>query len=274
MGRQLRKGENVSDARARWQLERLREEIRNEKEQHKKLERLRELDRLQRKIRDNREQHKELKKPEPKIVPPLAKVVLPPPIDYTPGDRKLSILICSVKGREKLLQNLVGILGEQTTDDVEVLVEVDNKEITIGAKRNILLRRARGDYVAFVDDDDMISNDYISKILKAIETSPDCCAIEGEIDHIKRIREGKHFRRHRCKQKFIHSIRYNKWFERDRVYYRCPNHLNPIRREFAGQIMFPEKNQGEDKDFSTRILPLLKTEVFIEGIIYYYQAVR
>jgi len=255
---QIRKGENVSDARARWKLERLQQSIRNSKE---------------RRIRNSKERRKKSKKSESKIVLPLAKVVLPSPMDYIPGDKKLSILICSVKGREKLLQNLVGILEEQTTDDVEILVEVDNKEITIGAKRNILLRRARGDYVVFVDDDDMVSNDYISKILKAIETSPDCCAIEGEIDHIKRIRKGKRFHQYRCKQKFIHSIQYNKWYEGDNMYYRCPNHLNPIKRELAGQVMFPEKSQGEDKDFSMSILSLLKTEVYIKGIIYYYRAI-
>lgn len=249
MGRQIRKGENVSEARKRWELEDLQQRIRRGKRNRK------------------------MEKPEPKIVHPPVKVFLPSPIDYIPGDKKLSILICSIKGRERLLRNLVNVLGNQATDDIEILVEVDNKEISIGAKRNILLRKARGDYVVFIDDDDLVSDDYTSKILKAIETSPDCCAIEGEIDHMKRIREGRRFHRHRCTQKFIHSIQYEKWFERDGIYYRCPNHLNPIKRKLVGQIMFPEMNQGEDKDFSLRILSLLKTEVFIKGIIYYYRAV-
>lgn len=196
-------------------------------------------------------------------------LLLPPPIKYISGDKKLSILICSIKGRERELERLLDLLELQTTNDVEILVEVDNKKITIGEKRNILLKRARGDYVTFVDDDDKVSSDYIFKILGAIETSPDCCGIEGEIDHM----QGRRRQRYRCTQKFIHSRKYTKWYEQNKIYYRCPNHLNPIRRELAGQIMFPEKSQGEDKIFSMLILSLLKTEVFIEGIIYYYKAI-
>lgn len=248
MGRQLRKGENISDARRRWRLERLQQKI-SEKEQNRKME-----------------------KPKPKIMVPPAKAVLPPPIDYIPGDKKLSILICSIKSREKLLQNLIEKLEKQITDDVEILVEVDNGKITTGAKRNILLGRARGDYITFVDDDDSVSDDYVSKILGAIKTSPDCCGIEGEITHMKKVGRGRHAIRKRFVQKFIHSIQYDKWFEHNGVYYRCPNHLNPVRREIALQIMFLEKNRGEDKDFSMRLKPFLKVEEYINGVIYFYKA--
>lgn len=239
----LKLGENVTDARKRWRKEEA------------------EIERIKRQKERQLENERKEKS-----------AVIPPPIKYIPGNKKLSVLICSIKGREILLQGLMKILKGQITNDVEILVETDNKEMTTGAKRNILLERARGDYIAFVDDDDIVSDDYVSKILKAIETSPDCCGIEGEIDHIKRMRPGIRYRR-RCKQKFIHSNRYTKWYEQNEIYYRCPNHLNPIKRILAGQIMFPEKNQAEDRDFSLRILQLLKTEVYIEGIIYYYRAV-
>jgi len=42
--------------------------------------------------------------------------------------------------------------------------------MTIGAKRNQLLHRAKGDYVAFVDDDDLVSSDYVNKVLSAVST--------------------------------------------------------------------------------------------------------
>jgi hypothetical protein len=56
------------------------------------------------------------------------------------------------------------------------------------------------------------------------------------------------------------------------VYYRCPNHLNPIKREIALQVMFPELSRGEDRDFSMRVKRLLKKEEYIDGIIYFYKA--
>jgi glycosyltransferase involved in cell wall biosynthesis len=59
---------------------------------------------------------------------------------------------------------------------VEVITEVDNKQITTGAKRNNLLNKAQGKYICFIDDDDHISNDYLRLILEAIESDADCIA--------------------------------------------------------------------------------------------------
>ncbi len=57
---------------------------------------------------------------------------------------------------------------------VEILSIEDNKEISIGAKRQKLLERAIGDYIVFFDSDDLPFNLYTSKILQALESSPDC----------------------------------------------------------------------------------------------------
>lgn len=182
--------------------------------------------------------------------------------------KRLSILICSIQSRKKQLTRLMDVLDLQMKRNVEVLIETDGGQMSIGAKRNKLLSHAQGDYVASVDDDDLVSPNYINKILNAVTTSPDCCSLTGEITHIVRRRK----RRQRVKNVFIHSIRYDHWYEKNEVYFRCPNHLNAIKRELALSVGFLEKNSGEDIDFSTRIFSLLKTEVEINGIIYYYLA--
>ncbi len=174
------------------------------------------------------------------------------------GEYRLSILICSIKGREKKLNRLLEDLKIQQTEDVEILVEIDNKRMTIGAKRNKLLKKAKGDYIAFIDDDDMVSVNYVVKILEALKTNPDCCSLEGLL-----IRPGH-------KYKFLHSIQYKEWFSKNDIYYRCPNHLNSVRRDIVLQIGFPKINNGEDKDYSLRLQKLLKTESKIKGILYYY----
>jgi len=174
--------------------------------------------------------------------------------------KRLSILICSLKNRANQLNSILDNLQKQKTDDIEILVEVDEGKITTGAKRNLLLKRAKGDYIAFIDDDDKVSDDYISKILTAIETNPDCCGIEGLVTFLKR----------RISKTFKHSIQYDSWFEKNNMYHRCPNHLNPVKRELALQIGFQDISTGEDKDYSLRLKPLLKTEERIKGILYYY----
>lgn len=173
---------------------------------------------------------------------------------------RLSILICSLEKRQKQLTALLQDLNEQKTDEVEILINVDNRQKTTGMKRNELLLRAAGDYIAFVDDDDKVAKDYIPRILKAISSNPDCVGMEGLIT----------FASKGITRKFIHSIKYKTWFEKDSIYYRCPNHLNPVKRKLALKAGFPEITVGEDHEYSKNLLPLLTTEEYLENPIYFY----
>lgn len=172
----------------------------------------------------------------------------------------LSILICSLESREDSRNRLLESLRRQDLSKVEVLVEVDKGSTTIGAKRNLLLRRSAGKYICFVDDDDMVTADYVSKILEAVVTGPDCCGMEGML-----ISEDRG-----TAKRFIHTLQCTKWYEKDGVYYRCPNHLSPIKRELALSVGFPEKNVSEDFDYSMKLVGKIKTEVMISGTIYIY----
>ena len=73
---------------------------------------------------------------------------------------------------------------------VEVLTEVDSKQITTGAKRNNLLNKAQGKYICFIDDDDHIYPNYIKLILEAIEWDADCIATTGiyTVDNGRKVR--------------------------------------------------------------------------------------
>ena len=177
--------------------------------------------------------------------------------------KRISLLVCSLESRHRELRHLKNCLAPQLTDAVELLVNVDRGQKTIGLKRNELLEEASGEYIAFIDDDDLVSDDYVEKILTAVESNPDCCGMEGIVTF-----NGQNPRR------FVHSLRYREWFERDGVYYRNPNHLSPVKRELALQVGFPEKNYWEDRDYSARLLHLLNREVYIMGPIYYYLYVK
>jgi glycosyltransferase involved in cell wall biosynthesis len=178
---------------------------------------------------------------------------------------KLSILIPTLESRKEKMRKLryklywyIGVLRGYGAG-IEVLEELDNGELSVGAKRQKLLERAQGDYICFIDDDDMVPDDYVEKVLKAIETEPDCCSLTGEL----------HWPNGGI-ERFEHSIKHDKWEKKDNVYLRYPNHLNAVKRELALQTGFKDMGHGEDRDYSDRLKPLLQSEAEIEGVIYHY----
>lgn len=87
---------------------------------------------------------------------------------------EFSILTPAVPSRMAKLAELCAELSKQIGDaPVEHLVLLDNKRRSVGEKRDALLRSARGQYVAFVDDDDAVSMDYVRAILEKIRLRPD-----------------------------------------------------------------------------------------------------
>ena len=173
--------------------------------------------------------------------------------------KKLSILTSTLESRSSIFQGLVRTLEAQCSREVELLANIDNGQKSIGTKRNELLSAAKGNYVVFLDDDDQVSPYYISSILQAIEDKTDCVGMEGIIT----LRGQK-------PRKFIHSIKYQDWFEKDEIYYRCPNHLNPLKRSIALEVGFLDISYQEDKDFSFRLKNKLQTETYIDFPIYFY----
>lgn len=173
--------------------------------------------------------------------------------------KRLSILIPTMHSRSKVCQQLTDELTNQLTVEVEFMLLPDNGEINIGKKRNALLEAAQGDYVAFVDDDDMVSKDYVEKVLTALEGNPDCASLDGRV-----------YWRDGTSRLFRHSIKYDSWYTKDNVDYRMPSHLNAIKRKYAIEVGFPEISHGEDHAYSKGLIPYLKTEGTIEGEIYHY----
>ncbi len=176
---------------------------------------------------------------------------------------KLSILIPTLKERKASFNFIYDKLKRLSEGlPVEILTYSDNREKLVGYKRNDLLGKAKGEYVCFVDDDDDVSDNYISKILKAAEQNPDCIGLIGIITF-----SGKNPKR------FVHSFVHDSYFEKNGVYFRPPNHLNPIKTDIAKKFKFPEKNFGEDTDWAMQICNagVITSEVEIEEPIYFYK---
>jgi glycosyltransferase involved in cell wall biosynthesis len=192
--------------------------------------------------------------------------------DERNGELLLSILTPTLVERRERFRYLEEKLRRQIqngffTDRVEHLRLEDNRERFIGHKRNILMDRAKGDFIVFVDDDDDLSDDYVSLICETLEANPDidCVGIRGTITF-----EGS--RPH----DLFHSIQYRRYFKKNGIYYRPAMHFNPIRREIAVQYRFEEVNFHEDIDWGMRMVRdnVLKKECLISRPVLFYNSRR
>lgn len=180
----------------------------------------------------------------------------------------VSVLICTLPERHAIFKRVYDELCKQketTIIRVEILFDSRDKSVSVGQKRNDLLSRCSGRYCCFVDDDDMVSSDYLKIYEKAFQVSPlpDCVSLHGML-YINGVEE----------RPFYHSLKYTSWNEDEKGYYRYPNHLNLIKTWIAQSAGFPNsKSYGEDHDFSRRLQEqgFLQTEYeYTEGIQYMY----
>jgi len=184
----------------------------------------------------------------------------------------LSVLIPTLENRRDKFHYISERLASQVRAEsaenmVEVLSERDNGEQSLGEKRNALIRRARGRFVVFVDDDDDVNDDYISKICEAIRRHKDidCIGIKGIITF-----RGRHPR------EFFHSVNYQDYFSCRHSYFRPPNHLNPILRAIVLRFPFRAVSYSEDVEWALRVqrTGVLRREEFIDTPLYFYKSRR
>lgn len=184
----------------------------------------------------------------------------------------LSILIPTLEDRRALFERIVAKLDAQVhacgwDDRIEILPMVDRGELPTGTKRNALLRRARGEFVASVDDDDDVSDDYVALIGGALLAYPDvdCLGIRGEVTY-----RGKY------RRSFAYSIRYPTYRTMNGVYLRPPHHLNPMRRAIALRYPYLAVRRSEDAECALRMARdgALRREYFIERPVYRYYSRR
>jgi hypothetical protein len=201
-------------------------------------------------------------------------LVNPHPEVTTSPDILLSILIPTLVSRDAEFQRLTAkLFGQidrhQLHGRVEILSFRDNKQHTVGAKRNQLLDEARGRFVAFIDDDDDVDDEYIPLVCDIIERYPDidCIGFRGQITWGGQSPEPMvHSLHYSCHETvgFAHGFH---------VYLRQPNHLNPTRREIAQRYRFPEVNFGEDHARADAMIhdAALREEYFIaDRALYFY----
>jgi len=189
---------------------------------------------------------------------------------------KFSILMLSIPERIESMKAAVTHLQEQADatgqpKSVEILVMLDNRSKSISEKRNDLLMAARGKYVAFLDDDDAVSKEYMSKILQAIDEHEgvDCitfnqwCSLDGEPMDVEFGIGNPHGQLWRDEDGFLGDIK------------RPPYHMCLWRRDLAiteeFRPMYGTNGQStEDIDWLMRLYPKIQTEHHIPDALHGY----
>ena len=172
---------------------------------------------------------------------------------------KLSILIPSIPSRFKLLTKIFAKLDSQSTDEVEILVFIDNKRRSIGLKRDALMQMSKGDYVCFVDDDDDVEDDYIEQLLIG------CAAGKDVVVFWQRAySDGKE-----AMIDFDLSNE-NTPFIAGAIVARKPFHVCAFRGDIARQYRFPNLMYGEDWIWCEKVLDDVKTQYKIGKILHTY----
>jgi glycosyltransferase involved in cell wall biosynthesis len=189
---------------------------------------------------------------------------------------KFSVLMLSIPERIESMKAAVTHLQEQANatgqpKSVEILVMLDNRSKSISEKRNDLLMAARGKYVAFLDDDDAVSKEYMSKILQAIDEHEgvDCisfnqwCSLDGEPMDVEFGIGNPHGQLWRDEEGFLGDIK------------RPPYHMCLWRRDLAiteeFRPMYGANGQStEDIDWLMRLYPKIQTEHHIPDALHGY----
>lgn len=158
-----------------------------------------------------------------------------------------SVLIPTMQGREESLQRLLLSIQEKVRRlapdmRVQFSIEFDNKEKSVGLKRDALLQNAQGRYMSFIDDDDDITDEYIEDLWECIKGDYHVMRLFGTI----------------APYRFFHTLKFT--FD-DKMatkgdppmFQRPPNHLNPMLTDVARLIRFKDATYGEDLDWCIRL---------------------
>lgn len=158
-----------------------------------------------------------------------------------------SVLIPTIPGREAGLHRLMASIREKVARicpelRIEFCLAFDNRETSIGLKRQSLLKRANGKYLSFVDDDDDITDAYIEDLSECFKGGFHTMRLRGQMSEYT----------------FTHSTAIQlsdrmATMDFPPVFQRPPNHLNPMLSEVAKLIPFKDAIHGEDLDWTIRL---------------------
>jgi glycosyltransferase involved in cell wall biosynthesis len=150
--------------------------------------------------------------------------------------------------------------------EVEILALYDNRQRSIGLKRQMLLDAAQGQFIACLDDDDGVAPDYFEQLTKAIVDNPEVDVIV--FDEIATL-NGENPFRVRCGLEYENE----QAATIDGVWqniHRKPWHWCAWNARLAKNARFPDGYVDEDWYWLKQMLPLAKTQHRIDRALHLY----
>jgi hypothetical protein len=181
---------------------------------------------------------------------------------------KLQILILTQRSRSEFLEQLLSVLEPQIStlglrkfDQVDVFIHRDTwaPGVSLGEKREWMRQRSAGEYICFFDDDDLPAPNYISSIL---------AVLDGEVDQIGF--EVALYQNGRPGPRTFHTLKSGRWYSDALGHHRHISHICPMRRLLAMQRSMQPQNYGEDLTWAAAMTPLVKTETYVDRVLYHY----
>lgn len=179
-----------------------------------------------------------------------------------------TVAILTIPERKQKLKTLIDFLSKTVpfrfSKRIELLVNEDKKEKSIGVKRQEILDKANGKYVSFIDDDDYVSPSYISKIADLLDLE----IYDGVGFYGKYFYNG-------IPRMYFHHLNANGLDHKsvdEKIQFRPLNHLNPVRLNIARQVGYSDLNYAEDFEYSQKLYKsnLILSESNIDEVLYYY----
>lgn len=170
----------------------------------------------------------------------------------------LSIIYCTARPKTNLdrVKKLLPAWAE-------IVINRNKGESPLGCYRQDCVNRAKGKYVAVIDDDDDISDDYFDEMKKGIEKGVDCVSIiENVFD------DGKFLG---LASSGFKNPRLSELYEK----YVC-NHKDAIKKELVVGCGGYDVtiSRFEDFDLAIRLYPFIKTAHYIDHATYNYQMTK
>ncbi len=191
------------------------------------------------------------------------------------GEIILSVIMITVPERELEFKKLRKKLSDQIdycekvhptlgrVQIVEVLTEkFINGGFSIGKKRGLGLRKSKGKYVCWLDDDDDIAPNYVETLLRLAIADADVLVF----NNISRFED------------FWAIVQMNLDFLVDEqispgIVHRRPYHVCGWKRELVQDCVFPDANVDEDTGFIAQALKVCKTQSKTEAVLHEYRRV-
>jgi glycosyltransferase involved in cell wall biosynthesis len=142
---------------------------------------------------------------------------------------------------------------------VEHLILSDNRARSIGEKRQSLVDIANGEYIAFCDDDDDVSDNYVFELLQAIETKADVITFNQKAIY-NVLKSEVHF--------FIKNQ--DGQFNPGVMTLRGPWHVCAWNRQKVKGCVFGYSNYGEDIVWCNQARKRIKTGHHIDKVLHTY----